>query len=122
MQPLIMVIHILASVSIVVLVLIQHGKGADVGAAFGSGASNTVFGSRGSTSFMFKMTAIFATIFFITSITLSYIAANRPDEETALELVKKTVQRIEEKRENAKATTESPDRERGIPSAPSNQP
>lgn len=77
MQQLILVIHVLTCVALVVLVLLQHGKGADVGAAFGSGASNTVFGSYGASSFMFKLTALFAAIFFTTSVTLGYIASSR---------------------------------------------
>jgi preprotein translocase subunit SecG len=77
MQALITIIHVLAAISIIVLVLLQHGKGADVGAAFGSGASNTMFGSAGSMSFFMKLTAALAAVFFITSLTLSYLASHR---------------------------------------------
>lgn len=77
MQAIILIIHVLAAIAIIVLVLLQHGKGADVGAAFGSGASNTMFGSAGSMSFFMKLTALFAAIFFVTSLTLSYLAAHR---------------------------------------------
>jgi preprotein translocase subunit SecG len=66
------VVHIFICVGLVGLVLIQHGRGADAGAAFGSGASATVFGSRGSASFLTRTTAILATLFFITSLTLAY--------------------------------------------------
>lgn len=77
MQAIILIIHVLAAIAIIILVLLQHGKGADVGAAFGSGASNTMFGSAGSMSFFMKLTAVFAAIFFATSLTLSYLAAHQ---------------------------------------------
>lgn len=75
-------VHVLVAVLMVGLILIQHGKGADAGAAFGSGASGTVFGSKGSGSFLTRSTAILATSFFITSLTLAYIGGNRaaPDD------------------------------------------
>ncbi len=73
MQQLILVVHVLAAIAIVALVLVQHGKGADVGAAFGAGASNTMFGSQGSTSFLMKVTALCAAIFFATSLSLGYL-------------------------------------------------
>ena len=66
-QKAVLIGHTLIALLIIVLVLLQRGKGADAGAAFGSGASGTVFGSRGSTSFFSRATAICATIFFITS-------------------------------------------------------
>jgi preprotein translocase subunit SecG len=75
MQSLILVIHVVIAVCLVVLVLMQHGKGADVGAAFGSGASNTMFGSVGTTPFLMKITVAFTIIFFATSIGLSYLSA-----------------------------------------------
>src|SRR3990167_6450072 len=77
MQSLILIIHILVAIAIVALVLLQHGRGADVGASFGSGASNTMFGSAGAVPFLVKVTAVCAGIFFITSLSLSYIAAHR---------------------------------------------
>lgn len=71
-------IHILVGISVIGLVLIQHGKGADMGAAFGSGASGSLFGSSGSANFLSRATAVLAAVFFITSLSLSYIATNRP--------------------------------------------
>lgn len=73
MYQLILIVHIIIAVVVIGLVLIQHGKGADIGAAFGSGASNTVFGSQGTGSFLFKLTGGLALAFFVTSLTLSYI-------------------------------------------------
>ncbi len=75
MQEIIFIIHILAALCLIFLVLIQHGKGADVGAAFGSGASNTMFGSIGSVPFLIKVTTLVAAVFFVTSIMLGVIVA-----------------------------------------------
>jgi preprotein translocase subunit SecG len=73
LQTLAVVFHVLLAVAIVALVLLQRGKGADAGAGFGAGASGTVFGSRGSASFLSRTTAVLATLFFITSLGLSYL-------------------------------------------------
>lgn len=70
----ILIIHVLVAIGVVALVLMQQGKGADAGAAFGGGASSTVFGSQGSSSFLTRATAVLATIFFITSLTLAYLS------------------------------------------------
>ena len=77
MQSLALVVHVLLAIGVIGLVLIQHGKGADAGAAFGSGASATVFGSRGSASFLTRATTVLAGLFFLTSLSLFYIAAHR---------------------------------------------
>ncbi|MDH5786591.1 MAG: preprotein translocase subunit SecG, partial [Chromatiales bacterium] len=74
METIILIVHVLAAIGVVALVLIQQGKGADMGAAFGSGASSTVFGSQGSSSFITRATAILATTFFITSMGLAMIS------------------------------------------------
>jgi len=71
------VIHVLTALGLIGLVLLQHGKGADAGAAFGSGASSTVFGSRGSSSFLSRATAILATTFFCTSLVLAYFSSQQ---------------------------------------------
>ena len=70
--------HIVVGITIIGLVLIQHGKGADMGAAFGSGSAGSLFGSSGSANFLSRTTAVLAAVFFITSLSLSYIATNRP--------------------------------------------
>ena len=77
MYQLFLVLHILVAVALIGLVLIQHGKGADIGAAFGSGASGTVFGSQGVGSFLFKTTGGLALAFFVTSLSLSSMVANQ---------------------------------------------
>jgi len=87
------VIHILIAIGIIGLVLIQHGKGADAGAAFGAGAaggvSGTVFGAKGSGNFLSRSTAILATLFFLTSLTLAYFTRNAEAPKSLLEGVQK---------------------------------
>jgi len=77
MYQLLLMIHVIIALAIIGLVLIQQGKGADIGAAFGSGASNTVFGSQGSGGFLFKLTGGLALLFFATSLTLGYIVSTQ---------------------------------------------
>ena len=76
--PFVLSLHILVGLVVIGLVLMQHGKGADMGAAFGSGASGSLFGSSGSANFLSRTTGILAAVFFLTSLSLSYIATNRP--------------------------------------------
>ena len=76
-QKVVLIIHTLIALGIIALVLLQRGKGADAGAAFGAGASGTVFGARGSGSFFSRMTAILATAFFASSLTLAYLSSQR---------------------------------------------
>lgn len=82
LQTVLTVIHLLLALGLVGLVLLQHGKGADAGAAFGSGASATVFGSRGSANFLSRTTGVLAAAFFATSLALAYFAMNTGNEET----------------------------------------
>jgi preprotein translocase subunit SecG len=86
MYQLILLIHVLAAVCVITLVLVQQGKGAGMGAAFGSGASSTVFGSRGSGSFLFRVTISFVAVFFITSISLNYLAMRAYKQEKVITL------------------------------------
>tara|TARA_B100001250_G_scaffold409894_1_gene435164 strand:- start:805 stop:1191 length:387 start_codon:yes stop_codon:yes gene_type:complete len=74
---LLFILQVIVAVALIGFVLIQHGKGADAGAAFGSGSSSTVFGSRGSTSFLTKLTAFLAVIFLANSLLLAYLASER---------------------------------------------
>jgi preprotein translocase subunit SecG len=80
-------LHILVAIGLIALVLIQHGKGADVGAAFGSGASGTVFGARGSASFLSRVTAVMAALFFAISMSLAYLGTQRVDRGSVVERV-----------------------------------
>src|SRR3990167_9761675 len=86
MYKIILFFHVFAAICIVGLVLLQQGKGAALGAAFGSGASQTVFGSRGSGSFLFRLTIGFAIGFFVTSIILNYIVAEAYKRNKAMTL------------------------------------
>lgn len=74
MESIILIVHVVLALAVVGLVLLQHGKGADAGASFGSGASQTVFGGRGSGSFLTRMTAVLAALFFVTSFALAIYA------------------------------------------------
>ena len=78
MFSLVLTIHILVALAIIGLVLVQHGKGADMGAAFGSGSSGSLFGATGSANFLSRTTAVLATVFFVTSLTLAYMASHKP--------------------------------------------
>jgi len=84
MQSIALVIHVALAIAVIGLVLIQHGKGADAGAAFGSGASSTVFGARGAGSFLTRATTVLAGCFFATSIALFYMAAKRDSGESSV--------------------------------------
>ena len=77
MYQLLLVVHVLIAIVVIGLVLIQHGKGADIGASFGSGASSTVFGSQGTGNFLFKLTGGLALAFFATSLLLSAMVASQ---------------------------------------------
>jgi len=81
LENLVWSIHVIAAVAIIVLVLMQQGKGADMGAAFGSGSSGSVFGASGSGNFLSRTTAIVATLFFITSLSLTYLAGNVSNDQ-----------------------------------------
>ncbi len=85
MHAILLGIHFLLAIVLVVLILLQHGKGADAGAAFGAGASGTVFGSRGSASFLSRTTAVLATFFFITSLTLAYLSGQKIERKSIAE-------------------------------------
>jgi preprotein translocase subunit SecG len=91
MQTILTVVQVFLSLGLIGLVLIQHGRGADAGAAFGAGASATVFGSRGSGSFLSRATAIIAALFFLTSMALAYYAAKGGKPAGLMESVDGTV-------------------------------
>ncbi len=77
MISILLVIHVLLSLVIIALIMLQRGKGADAGAALGGGSSGSVFGARGASNFLSRSTAILATLFFITSLSLAYLSANQ---------------------------------------------
>jgi len=81
---LIIAFHVLVAAAIIGLVLLQHGKGADMGSGFGGGASGSLFGATGSANFLSRMTAALATIFFLTSLFLAYLATHKPRESAGV--------------------------------------
>ena len=83
-QKIVLIIHTLIALGIIALVLLQRGKGADAGAGFGAGASGTVFGARGSSSFFSRATAVLATAFFASSLTLAFLSSQRPEAPGSL--------------------------------------
>lgn len=85
MLTVITTLHILAAVAIVALVLLQQGKGADAGAAFGAGGAGTVFGSRGAASFLTRTTAVLALVFFLTSLGLAWLSSQQVERRSVVE-------------------------------------
>ncbi len=94
LNNILLVVHVLISVSIVALILLQQGKGADAGAAFGGGSSGTVFGSQGSGTFLSRATAVLAALFFVTSLWLAYLAKTDHTEGDAFDEKFKTEQTV----------------------------
>jgi preprotein translocase subunit SecG len=86
MHQLVLIVHVLVSAAVIGLVLVQHGKGADTGAAFGGGSSS-VFGSRGPTTLLTRLTAIFVTLFFLTSMSLAFLSKQQIDRRSVIERV-----------------------------------
>ena len=83
-QTIVLSAHTIIALLIIVLVLLQKGKGAEAGAAFGSGASDTVFGAKGSSNFFSRATAILATAFFVSSLSLAYLSSQQADVPDSL--------------------------------------
>lgn len=86
MEKLVLVLHVLTALSIIGLILLQQGKGAEAGASFGAGASQTVFGSQGSGNFFSRLTAIMATVFFVTSLGLALLAKQGSEADVDADL------------------------------------
>lgn len=105
MYQFILLIHVFAAICIVAMVLVQQGKGAALGAGFGSGASQTVFGSRGSGSFLFRLTLGFVTLFFVTSIVLNYLATHAYKQEKVIVIPAAPAQQIPVKKAATPLTT-----------------
>lgn len=108
MENVITVIHLLAAAGVIGLVLLQHGKGADMGAAFGSGASGSLFGVSGSSNFMSKATAACVAVFFATSLSLAYLSSHRAGQSSIVKAAvaneKSVVKTVEIKSPEAKET------------------
>jgi len=95
------IVHVLVALAIIGLVLLQHGKGADMGSGFGGGASTSLFGATGSANFLSRATAVLATAFFLLSLALAYIASNQPrDSGSIMDRVQQSAPaKAEEKKE-----------------------
>lgn len=85
METLFWVVHVIVATAVIALVLLQHGKGADMGAAFGSGSSGSLFGATGSANFLSRSTAIVATLFFLTSLGLAYFGLQQQKPASVLD-------------------------------------
>ena len=110
LHNILLVVHLLVAIGVIALVLIQQGKGADAGAAFGGGASSTVFGSQGSASFLTRATGVLATIFFITSLSLAYLSIQDIAPTSVVDTVKEQTSDVPAAVETkpAKATSDVP--------------
>lgn len=116
MHTILLAVHIVVAAALIGLVLVQRGKGAEVGAAFGSGASSTVFGSRGSASFLTRATAVLATVFFITSLSLAFTASQKREVKSATELAAPMTGASQP--ESAPAVPSSPSKPADVPVVP----
>ncbi|RKG54646.1 preprotein translocase subunit SecG [Acinetobacter cumulans] len=87
MQTFVLVVHIILAVLMIVLILVQHGKGADAGASFGGGGAATVFGASGSGNFLTRLTAILTALFFVTSLTLAIFAKKQSTDVYSLKAI-----------------------------------
>ena len=112
---LIVVVHVLIALAIIGLVLLQHGKGADMGSGFGGGASSSLFGATGSANFLSRTTAVLATLFFISSLGLAYVATSRPKEGGGTVMDRATSQK---KQEQSVKPAAEPEKPAAAPAAP----
>ena len=101
-----LVLLVLDALALIGLVLLQQGKGADVGAAFGSGSSGTVFGSSGGANFLTRLTTLFAVLFFVLSFSLAYMAKERTQSSAALPMIELSDEENEESETTLKVDNE----------------
>tara|TARA_Y100001935_G_C17311226_1_gene516436 strand:- start:65 stop:433 length:369 start_codon:yes stop_codon:yes gene_type:complete len=121
METILVVVHLILAVGLVGLVLIQHGKGADMGAAFGSGASASVFGSTGAGNFLSRATGILAALFFATSLALAYYAMQSNESTSVLDqtnVPSQAADSLVDKIEDVPQIPESIDTESDVPVIP----
>jgi preprotein translocase subunit SecG len=97
------IVHVLVALAIIGLVLLQHGKGADMGSGFGGGSSSSLFGATGSANFLSRATATLATVFFLLSLALAYLATNQPRESGSV------VDRVRPAEKQERAPAQLPD-------------
>jgi preprotein translocase subunit SecG len=87
LEILVWAVHVVLAAALIVLVLLQHGKGADMGAAFGSGSAGSLFGASGSANFLSRATGMIAALFFATSMSLTYFSANQPKDASVMSIM-----------------------------------
>ena len=107
---LVLIVHVICALGIIGLVLLQHGKGADMGSGFGGGASSSLFGATGSANFLSRTTAVLATLFFVLSLALAYVATKKPVETGGgvMDAVKEQPAKKDEKKPAAEDTKPQP--------------
>ena len=88
MSTILIILHVFVCIALIMIVLFQSGKGADMGAAFGGGSSNTLFGSTGASTFLSKATTVAAVVFMLTSLSLAYMSSHRTGTESVMQDVK----------------------------------
>lgn len=109
MTILLVIIHVLVCVALIMIVLLQTGKGADIGAAFGGGASNTLFGTSGASTFLSKATTVAAIVFMLTSLVLAYITSHRPSSSVVTEIPASVETRTPDTAPGPTSTDSNPD-------------
>ena len=115
------VLHVVVALGIIGLVLLQHGKGADMGSGFGGGASGSLFGATGSANFLSRTTAVLAAVFFILSLALAYVATRRPAEEGGGVIDAIRARQTQPDKPEAKKDQEKPAADAPQPPAPLNE-
>jgi preprotein translocase subunit SecG len=118
LENLVWIVHVISALAVIGLVLLQHGKGADLGAAFGSGSAGSLFGSRGSANFLSRSTAILAAVFFTTSLALAWISSNRVHATSVIQ--KQSAPAVEAPKTDA-APAQGSTRSNDIPVAPTSR-
>ena len=114
-----LVVHLIVAVTIVVLVLLQQGRGADAGAAFGGGSSQSLFGARGSANFLSRLTSMLATGFFLTSLTLAYIYTQSSQDTSIIRDGSVTETVVTDEASEVPSASETTESENGdVPAAP----
>ncbi len=106
MSTILVVIHVIVCIALIMIVLFQSGKGADMGAAFGGGSSNTLFGTTGASTFLGKATTVAAIIFMLTSLSLAYMSTHRTGKVSVMEDVQTPITQPATQNENAPAKSE----------------
>jgi preprotein translocase subunit SecG len=111
----IIIVHVLVALAIIGLVLLQHGKGADMGSGFGGGSAGSLFGASGSANFLSRATAVLATVFFLLSLGLAYLATNRPKESGGI--MDRPVQQAPQKGVESKKDVPAAEAQKSAPGA-----